>query len=189
MWAGAVQLVGLTGGDNGVLGVRPPGWAASPAAFYLLCLAVCVAGTMLLRRVLYAPLGYAIRAARDSPARAEAIGLPTARLRFAAFAVSAAAAGLAGGLFTYAKNSAFPSYVGIPRSVDALLMVLLGGVNTVSGPILGALAYTGLYDVLLRVTELWRATLGLAIVALVLLFPDGIAGAARRRAAAWGWGG
>ena len=108
--------------------------------------------------------------------RAEAIGLDTQRIRLVAFVVAGAAAGLSGAVFTYQKGSVFPEFVSIPRSVDALLMVLLGGVQTMAGPIVGALAYTGLYDGLLRVTELWRLVLGLAIIVLVLAFPDGIAG-------------
>jgi branched-chain amino acid transport system permease protein len=181
VWAVAFQSVEWTGGDNGILGVRPPGWAASPAAFYCFTLALCAAAVLLLRRVLYAPLGTALRAARDSPLRAEAIGLPVQRLRLAAFTLAGAAAGLAGGVYAYAKGSVFPTYISIPKSVDALLMVLLGGVDTMSGPIVGGLAYVGLYDTLLRATDLWRLVLGVAIVLLVLLFPGGIAGAVPRR--------
>ncbi len=180
VWAVAFQSVGWTGGDNGILGVWPPDALRSPAAFYWLTLALCLGGVLLLRRVIYAPLGYAIRASRDSALRAEAIGLDTQRLRLVAFTVAGGAAGLSGGVYAFAKGSVFPTYVSIPKSVDALLMVLLGGVQTVTGPIVGALAYVGLYDALLRATDLWRAVLGAVIVALVLLFPDGIAGTARR---------
>ena len=180
VWAVAFQSVGWTGGDNGILGVWPDAWARGPAAFYWLTLALCAGGAMLLRRILFAPFGYAIRATRDSALRAEAVGLPTQRLRLAAFTVAGAAAGLAGGLYAYSKGSVFPTYISIPKSVDALLMVLLGGVGTISGPIVGALAYVGLYDALLRATDLWRAVLGAAIVLLVLLFPAGIAGAVQR---------
>ena len=182
VWAVSFQWVAVTGGDNGVLGIQADGWARSPAAFYWLALGLCVGGALLLRRVLYAPVGYALRAARDSEARAEAIGLPVVRLRVAAFALSGAAAGLAGGVFTYEKGSAFPTYISISHSVDALLMVLLGGVDTMAGPIVGALAYTGLSDVLLRTTDHWRFVLGLVIVLLVVAFPEGIAGAVQRRA-------
>ncbi len=180
VWAVAFQSVEWTGGDNGILGVWPDGWARSPAAFYWLALALCLGGAMLLRRVLYAPLGYAIRATRDSALRAEAVGLHTQRLRLAAFTLAGAAAGLAGGVYAYAKGSVFPTYIAIPKSVDALLMVLLGGVQTMAGPVVGALAYVGLYDLLLRATDLWRFVLGASIVALVLAFPEGIAGAASR---------
>jgi branched-chain amino acid transport system permease protein len=61
-----------------------------------------------------------------------------------------------------------------------LLMVLLGGVQTVSGPLIGALVYTGLYDTLLQATGQWRLVLGAVIVGLVLAFPQGIAGAVQQ---------
>ena len=178
VWATAFQSVTLTGGDNGILGLRP---GLGPAAYYWLTLGLTAGATLALRVLLYAPLGLAIRATRDSPARARAIGLPTARLRLAAFTIAGAAAGLAGGLFAYAKGSVFPTYIGIQKSVDALLMVLLGGIDTITGPIVGALAYTGLYDTLLQATDLWRLALGAAIILLVLAFPEGIAGAIQRR--------
>ena len=180
VWAVAFQSVEWTGGDNGILGVVPAAWARGPA-FYWLILGLCAGAVLLLRRALYAPFGYAIRAARDSALRAEAVGLPVARLRLAAFTLAGAAAGLAGGMYAYSKGSVFPTYISIPKSVDALLMVLLGGVNTMTGPIVGALAYVGLYDTLLRATDLWRLVLGAAIVGLVVLFPEGIAGAVQRR--------
>ena len=178
VWAVAFGWVGLTGGDNGLLGILP-GFGGETGLYWLV-LVVCAGGTWLLRRVVFAPFGYALRASRDAPLRAAAIGLPVDRLRLVAMALSGAAAGLAGAVFTLAKGAVFPTYVTINRSVDALLTVLLGGVDTVSGPIVGALGYTALSDVLLRVTEWWRLVLGVAILALVLLFPDGIAGAAQR---------
>ena len=180
VWAVAFQWVGITGGDNGILGVWPPGWASGPAAYYLLALLLCGGGAALLQRVLASPYGYALRAARDSPLRAEAIGLDTQRIRLAAFVIAGAAAGLSGAVFAYQKGSVFPGFVSIPRSVDALLMVLLGGVQTMAGPIVGALAYTGLYDGLLRMTELWRLVLGAAIVHA----GAGLPGRHRRRGAA-----
>ena len=180
VWAIAFQSVDWTGGDNGILGIWPEGWARDKAAFYWLTLALTLGTTMLLRRAIYAPFGMALRAARDSTLRAEAIGLDTRLLRLLGFVTAGAAAGLSGGLYAYAKGSVFPTYISIPRSVDALLMVLLGGVQTVTGPIVGALAYVGLYDTLLRATDLWRLALGVAIILLVLAFPEGIAGAVGR---------
>jgi branched-chain amino acid transport system permease protein len=180
VWAAMFQAVDVTGGDNGVLGVWPTGWVAGPRAFYWLVLAVCAAGALLLRRMLAAPFGYALRGARDSALRADAIGLDVTRLRLAAFVIAGAAAGLAGALAAYSKGSVFPTYVSINRSVDGLLMVLLGGVQSLSGPVVGAVVYTGLFDLLLLATAYWRLALGLAIVVLVLAFPRGIAGTAHR---------
>ncbi len=175
-WATAFQWVELTGGDNGILGVWPSAWAQPKLVFHYLALALCVVGVLALRHVIFSPFGYALRAGRDSPLRAEATGLHVQRLQWAGFTLAAVGAGLAGGLFAYFKGSVFPTYISIPKSVDALLMVLLGGVQTVSGPIVGAFVFAGLEEQLMRLTAYWRFALGLAIVLVVILFPRGIAG-------------
>ena len=100
-----------------------------------------------------------------------------------AFALAGAFAGLAGGLYAFSKGSISPETLAIPRSVDALVMVLLGGLNALAGPLLGAAAFTWLSDTLARATEYWRAVLGAAILVIVLAFPMGIGGALAARAA------
>lgn len=180
-WSLAFQWVELTGGDNGLLGIWPGGGAAARAVYFALALALCGGTILLLRRLIHAPFGYALRAARDAPARAAASGVPVAVLRWAAFGIAAAAAGLAGALFAFAKGAAFPSYLSIARSVDGLLMVLLGGVQSASGPVLGAVGFTLLAEHLTRMTDYWRLWLGLAILALVLALPRGLAGLVRWR--------
>ncbi len=175
-WSIAFQWDAVTGGDNGILGVWPASWAQSRTVFYYLAVVLCLGATLALRRMIYAPFGYALRAGRDSPLRAEAIGIDVTRVQWAAFTIAAVFAGIAGGLFAFFKGSVFPTYVDIPKSVDALLMVLLGGVQTVSGPIVGAAIYAGLQEQLVRLTDYWRLVLGAAIIGLVLAFPQGIAG-------------
>ena len=176
VWAIATQWTWLTGGDDGILGV----WPTGPIPFYWWVLALTSGAIWLLQRSVRAPFGLALRAARDEQNRAVAIGLRPVRLRAAAYALSGAAAGLSGGLFAFHSGSVFPTYAAIGKSIDGLLMILLGGIETVAGPIAGAIAYTGLYDLLLQTLPLWRLVLGLAIVGLVLAFPNGIA--ERRRA-------
>jgi branched-chain amino acid transport system permease protein len=177
-WATAFQWVDFTGGDNGILGVWPSEWARGKLAYFYMALAICAAGIIGLRLLIYTPFGYALRAGRDSPLRAEATGLNVQHLQWAGFTIAALAAGLAGGLFAFFKGSVFPTYLSIPKSVDALLMVLLGGVQTVSGPILGAFVFHGLQEQLVRFTPYWRFVLGLVIVLLVMLFPKGLVGTA-----------
>jgi branched-chain amino acid transport system permease protein len=176
VWSVSFQWVEFTGGDNGILGVWPSAWASGKVAFYYLTLGLCIVGALLLRRIIYAPFGHALRAGRDSPLRAEAIGISVMRVQWAAFTLAAVFAGLAGGLFAFSKGSVFPTYIGISRSVDALMMVLLGGVQTISGPIVGAVVYAGLHEQLTRISDLWRLVLGASIIVLVLAFPQGIAG-------------
>jgi branched-chain amino acid transport system permease protein len=135
----------------------------------------------LLRRAALAPFGMSLRAARDAPERAAASGIPVPRVQWLAFAAGGLLAGLAGVLNAYQKGSVFPNSLSIAQSLDALIMVLLGGLQTLSGPIAGALAYHALTVELTRLTDHWRLVLGLAIVLLVMVFPQGIAGALRAR--------
>ncbi|MFQ5785588.1 MAG: ABC transporter permease [Alphaproteobacteria bacterium] len=180
-WSVVFQWYDFTGGDNGILGVWPAAWASGKAAFYYLVLVLCAAGILALRRVLFAPFGYGLRAVRDSPRRAEAIGIDRHRQQWFGFAFAGVFAGLAGGLFAFSKGSVFPDVMAIPRSIDALVMLLLGGVQTLSGPLVGAAVFTGLEDELSRRVDIWRAILGGAIIALVLAFPQGIVGFVRAR--------
>ena len=178
-WAIVFQWDDFTGGSNGVTGVWPPEWASSGAAFYWLALAVCALGIWLLRRVLFSPLGYALRASRDSALRADAIGIDVRRVQWTAFVIAGLFAGLAGALFAFSKGGAAPDVMSVTKSVDGLVMVLLGGVQTLAGPVVGAAAFTWLHDTVARNTEYWRALMGAAMLVLVLLFPQGIAGYAQ----------
>ncbi len=140
LWSVAFQWVSLTGGDNGILGVWPSVWASSAAHFYWLTLAVVALAVAGLWMIIFSPFGYALRAARDSELRAEAIGVNRRSVQWRAFVIAGAAAGLAGALFAFMKGSVFPDTMGVSLSIDGLVMVLLGGVETVAGPIVGALA-------------------------------------------------
>ncbi|MGM4987247.1 ABC transporter permease [Tardiphaga sp. 841_E9_N1_2] len=176
VWAAVFQWETLTGGSNGVLGVWPSAPFDSRGAFYFLTLALAALGVLLLRKFLFAPFGYAMRAGRDSPLRAEAIGLDVKRVHWLAFAIAGAVCGIAGGLFAFAKGSISPETIGVSRSIDGLVMVLLGGIQTLTGPIVGASVYAVLQDFMMRSTEYWRALLGGIILLLVLAFPSGIVG-------------
>ena len=79
------------------------------------------------------------------------------------------AAGLAGGLYAFSKGSISPELLSVPRSVDGLVMVLLGGLQTLAGPVWGAALFTWLQDTLARSFDYWRAALGAAILVLVLI--------------------
>jgi branched-chain amino acid transport system permease protein len=176
VWAAVFQWEALTGGSNGVVGVWPPKPFDSALVYYLLTLVLAVIGVLLLRRLLFAPFGYAMRAGRDNPLRAEAIGIDVKRVHWLAFAIAGAVCGVAGGLFAFAKGSISPDTIHLSRSIDGLVMVLLGGIQTLSGPIVGASVFAVLQDTVMRQTEYWRALLGAIILFLVLLFPAGIVG-------------
>lgn len=183
-WSAAFQWVAVTGGDNGILGVWPADWAAAPAAFYLLTVTVCGLVGLGLHHTLHAPFGAGLRAARDSPLRAASIGIDVQRQRWLAFTLAGAAAGVAGGLFGFAKGSVFPQVLAVSSSVDALVVVLLGGIASALGPLLGALALTGIATETTRLTDYWQFVLGILILVLVLAAPGGLGGLFGRLAAA-----
>jgi branched-chain amino acid transport system permease protein len=180
-WSVVYQWDAYTGGSNGLVGIWPAEWLASKAAFYYLALALCAGGVLALWRVVFSPFGYALRAGRDSPLRADAIGIDVRRQQWLGFALAGAFAGLAGAMYAFSKGSISPDTLSIPRSVDGLVMVLMGGIQTLTGAVAGAAVFTWLQDTIARQTEFWRAVLGGIILFLVLAFPQGVAGFIRER--------
>jgi branched-chain amino acid transport system permease protein len=176
VWAIVFQWETLTGGSNGVLGIWPTAPFNSAWVYYLLVLALTVAGVLAMRRILFSPFGYAMRAGRDSPLRAEATGIAVLRVHWIAFIIAGTVCGLAGALFAFAKGGISPETIHVSRSIDGLVMVLLGGIHELAGPLVGAPVFTLLQDSVMRQTPYWRGVLGVVILALVLLFPMGIAG-------------
>src|SRR5215218_8724385 len=176
VWSIAFQWVAVTGGDNGILGVWPDKWAAGPASFYWLSLGIAALAVTVLRVIVFSPFGFALRATRDSPLRSESIGIDGKRVQWTAFVISGTVAGIGGALFAYLKGSVFPDSLGISLSVDALVMVLLGGVETVSGAVIGAIVFKAANIWLVSQTDLSKLVLGGFIVVIVVAFPKGIVG-------------
>lgn len=180
VWSVVFQWDEVTGGSNGMIGLWPADWLNGKSAYYYLTLAFTVAGVLFLWRVLLAPFGYALRAGRDSPLRADAIGINVFNYQWAAFVLAGAVCGLAGSLFAFSKGTIAPDVISVSRSIDGLVMVLLGGVQTLAGPVVGAALFTWLQDAVSREFQYWRAALGIAILLLVLVFPLGVAGSIKR---------
>jgi branched-chain amino acid transport system permease protein len=181
VWSVIYQSDGFTGGSNGLTGVWPAPWLSDKVAYYYLTLAAAIAGVLMMRRILFSPFGYALRAGRDSFLRSDAIGIDVKRVQWIAFILAGLFCGVGGALFAFSKGSISPETIHVARSVDGLVMVLLGGVQTLTGPIVGGALFTWLQDAVMRQTEYWRALLGFTILALVLAFPQGIVGFIRSR--------
>jgi branched-chain amino acid transport system permease protein len=176
VYAICFQWVELTGGDNGIVGVWPSGWAASREVYFYLTAVLALTAIAALWRIVYAPFGYTLRAARDSALRADAIGIDVRMHRLMAFSLAGGAAGLAGALYAFSKGSIDPTLMSISMSVDFLVMALLGGIQTIAGPLVGAALFHSVKDFFMPLTDFWRFFLGLAIIAMVLAFPRGIVG-------------
>jgi branched-chain amino acid transport system permease protein len=180
-WAVAFQWDAVTGGSNGLIGIWPPQSLSSSWAYFICAVLICGAAISGVWWLAHSSFGYALRATRDHQRRAAASGIEVEGLRWAAFILSGTLAGLAGAVYVFAKGSLSPDVLSIPRSVDALVMVLIGGVETLAGPLGGALVFTWLQDWVARAVPYWQALLGAAIVLLTILFPHGISGTLARR--------
>ena len=145
-----------------------------------LCVGVLLIAYIALGFGLRSRWGLALRALRDSPARAASLGLYPLRLRAGAFACSGLLAGLAGALYVFAKGTVAPDVLAVHQSVAGLVMVLMGGVNSLTGALTGAALWTVLQDNLIRSVPYWRAALGGVILLLVMLLPMGLSGWAER---------
>ena len=174
-WSIVYQWGELTGGDDGILGVWPSDWVSNKIILYYLTMVICIGGILALRHLLFTPLGYTMRAGRDSPLRADSIGINVKRNQWFAFAIVGVFAGLAGGIYVFSKGSVFPDEMSIGRSFDFVLCVLLGGIEALSGPVIGASAFTWLHDLISRI-DFWRLILGCIFILLVVVFPLGIVG-------------
>ena len=178
VWSLAYQWRAVTRGDDGLISIWPADWLSGTVPYYYFTLILGVGGILFLRHVIHAPFGYALRAGRDSPRQAEAMGIDVKRIQFAAFALAGVMAGLAGGIFVFSKGSVFPTELEIAASFDALIVVFLGGVKTLAGGVVGAGFMTVVEDWLTRL-EYWRLLLGLVIIAVVIIAPEGIVGSIR----------
>lgn len=181
IWSLVFQWGEVTGGDDGLVNIWPADWLNDTTIFFYFSLVLSVGGIIVLRHIAHSPFGYALRAARDSARQAEATGINTKRVQLLAFGVAGMMAGLAGGLFVFSKGSVFPNELEIARSFDALIVVFLGGVKTLAGGVAGGAFFKGVEDILVRF-EYWRLALGLLIIVVVILAPDGIVGSLRKGA-------
>ncbi len=173
IWAGATQWVSLTGGDNGLIGLKLVSEDGMPVFFALLVM-LALLSVFALRALGRSVFGAALQAVRDAPLRAAASGLPVGWIKYRVFVESAVLAGLAGGLFAAHKGAVFPSVASVSTSVDALLVVLLGGVHQLWGAVVGSalLSYAGAE--LGREVTYWRGWLGVFIMLIMVTSPSGL---------------
>jgi branched-chain amino acid transport system permease protein len=146
----------------------------SNRVFYYVSLACLVGSALLVRMLVQSPFGHALAAARDNERRARSLGYSVFRVRLTAFVISAMIAGLAGYFSAAQFGFIAPQMLGWHLSATVLVMVVLGGMSSVLGPIIGAFALIGLEELLKTSVEHWKLVKGLVIIALVFLLPGGL---------------
>jgi branched-chain amino acid transport system permease protein len=183
----------LGGGKDGVFVTRPAFEAFGlvwevprrqrPQVLLWLNLGLLVAIYASLVWLMRTSFGAALQGIRANEERMRALGYDTTRLKLAAFVLAGGLAGVAGHMWAMIEAFVNPELLGWHRSAEALLMVLLGGIGALHGPILGAIAYVGIGEAATLLTERQRLVEGLVFLFVVLVLPKGLAGIRLRRAA------
>jgi branched-chain amino acid transport system permease protein len=169
----------LTGGDQGLRGGIPRreifGFElASQLHLYQFCAIVAVLGLLMLRHITVSPFGQTLRMIRDNETRASFLGVVLWRARLWAFTIAGAFAGLGGVLAALFVSGAYPELADWPNSGQAIFAVMLGGINSFLGPVLGAMILLALNDVVTRFTEYHGLVLGIVILGFALGLRRGV---------------
>ena len=149
--------------------------------FYYLCLALLLGTIFLVARLVNSRFGMVIRGARSNERRMRAIGFPLFRYRLACFVIAGALCGLAGVLLANHTDFVSPAMMHWTRSGDLIVMVVLGGMGSAFGPLIGAVALLVLEEALSGITEYWQIILGPMLLLVVLYARGGIDGMLRPR--------
>jgi branched-chain amino acid transport system permease protein len=187
--AEATDFRDLTGAEDGLNGIPIPAWM-SPTderlRFYFIALAFCVVMYLIARRVVESPTGRVMVAIRENEARAQMIGYNTFVYKLIAVTLSGTLAALAGLMNALWNVNANPAMLSVTTTINALLMVIIGGVGTLVGPLLGA-GVLQLLGYWLNSTfgPRWPLIFGIVYILIVLFFPYGLVGTWHLRGAAW----
>jgi len=171
----------IAGGSDGIyVNVRPdtfvPGFdLSSDTHFYYMVLALLIGVYVLLTRLIRSPFGRALQGIRVNERRMRALGFATRRYKLAAFVLAGTIAGLAGYLAAAKEGYVNPEMLAWHQSGSALMMLILGGMGTLVGAVVGTFAYVLLQEWFSGMTKHWQLLMGVFIIAVVLLLPQGLA--------------
>lgn len=178
-----IRWTALTGGDQGLIGgIRVPPIelgpvtlaVRAPLTFYYLALLVATVAFVVAKVLVDSPWGLLLRAVRDNAHRVGFLGASERGLRLAVFAAAGAFAGLAGALMALYVGGAYPDFVYWTKSAEPIFMVLVGGMHTLLGPLVGAAVLVTLTAFITQYTNLWGLVLGLILIAFTLFLKVGI---------------
>jgi len=175
----------VTGGDDGLMGMPNPdlrifgfnlGNTGDPTTMYLFTLTVVVICFVLTRRIIRSPFGAVLEAIRENEERAAFVGINVRQYKLFGWMLACMLAGISGALFIIYKGYIGPTTMSAFAGAGVLMMVLLGGMGTLWGPLVGAVIFIYIQDFISTMTEHWEIYLGLVVIFLVLFLPTGFVG-------------
>jgi len=177
VWGIAQRWGELTGGENGIPGIPKPSFALLDWQYYYFVLAAVAVCTVLIARLVRSPFGLSLKGIREAEDRLAPLGYNVALHKLIAFTISGVFAGVAGVLLAMYNNFIGPSDVFFLASASGLLMLILGGIGTLTGAYVGAAVVTIIENWVSSYFERWQTLLGIVFVLVILFAPDGIVGA------------
>ncbi len=184
----------MTGGDDGLVGIpraplEIPGVLtvnmSSMGHYYYFVLVISLIAVFFLYRLVHSPFGLTLKGIRDSENRVAYAGISVRTCRLLSFFVAGLYAGLAGSFLPPLENTVTPPLAHWTQSAEPVLVTLLGGIHTFSGPIVGAILFYLIKDIIVRFTQYWLIWFGLIVIFLVLVFRGGIVIFAMERILPW----
>lgn len=176
VWGLAHSLEPITGSENGLKGVYRPAGVSEDWQFYYLCLVVLLVCAVAIWVVIRSPFGWALRGLQESNTRLRMLGYNPTLHKFISILLSGFFAGVAGVLFAYNNEYVSPTVAAFSTSADGLLMVILGGIGTMSGPVIGAFIIVFAQNWLSIYAERWITIEGIIFVVMVLFASEGLVG-------------
>jgi branched-chain amino acid transport system permease protein len=179
VWGVCLRWTSITGGENGLRGSVRPDWLSQNITFYYAVLLVVAVATVAMWRLVNSPFGTALRGIKDSETRMRSLGYNVPLHLFLIFTISGFFAGIAGALYALFNNFVSPSTVALSQSVEGLLMAIVGGIGTLFGSFIGALAIVGLENFVSLYTERWQTVMGCMFILIMIFAPEGVVGRLR----------
>jgi branched-chain amino acid transport system permease protein len=173
----------VTGGDDGLVGIpRAPFGIpgvfsidmSSMGSYYYFVLVISLIAIFILYRIVNSPFGLTLKGIRDSENRVAFAGISIRNYRLLSFTIAGLYAGMAGSLLPPLENTVTPPLAHWTHSAEPVMVTLLGGIHTFSGPIVGSVIFYLLKDTIVRFTQYWLIWFGAIVVFLVLVFRGGI---------------
>jgi branched-chain amino acid transport system permease protein len=175
-WQVTFRWYHVTGGDDGIQGLVPTGLLGDRFVYYYFCLLLVAGSIWFLKRLEASPQGLILRCVRQNPGRVRFLGRRVRRNQRRIYLVSSLFAALAGGLMAGVDNSIHTNMLNWTTSGEVILMSVLGGIHQFFGPFIGAAVIKIIEDVVGARTEYWSLIIGLVMMTMVLLFPQGLVG-------------
>jgi branched-chain amino acid transport system permease protein len=170
-----IRWTNMTGGDQGLIGGIPlPAFLSSPRAYFIFTVIVVVASLVICKLVVDSPFGAILKVIRENADRAYSLGIRVKSYQLIVFVMAGIFGGISGALMSLFISGAYPDFCYWAKSAEPIFMVIVGGMNSFLGPLIGAAIFTALIAYSTMFTNLWGFIIGGVLILIILLVRKGL---------------